>query len=218
MSEKTLIAVMSCALYPERRAAVRDTWAQDVPAGVDLLFFRGINEVEHFQPEEPGLKILLAPDDYLQLPQKTYALVRYALERGYTRLIKVDDDTYLNIQNALKVLAKGDCVGFERKAPPHNEGIPYPQGGCYSLSQRAMWAVNGNPRVFTKGLEDAAVGRALRTCGILITHDENVKTDYRKGPQPLEASTVSIHGLKNPAIMRDIHRTAKGHNLCVPQL
>lgn len=215
MTGRTLIAVVSCALYPQRRAAIRETWAaQPLPPGTDLLFFRGINPVEVYEPAEPGLVILLAADDYTHLPEKTYALAMYAVERGYTRLIKVDDDTYLRLPDALSALHGADCIAFKRDNPPHNARVPYPQGGCYALSERSLLAVVSEPGLFSTGLEDAAVGRALNCHGIEITHSPRIKTDYRLGkPQP-DNDIVATHHC-GPDMMRSIHAgTFKGDLLC----
>jgi hypothetical protein len=200
---RTLLAVMSCALYPERRAAVRETWgASPLPLGVDLRFFVGVHALY-----ANGTTPLPCPDDYASLPQKTYAIVRYALERNYERLIKVDDDTFLRLPEALELLAGADCVSHRRDNPPHNQFIAYPQGGCYSLSRHAMVAVLASPDLFTTGLEDAAVGRALQRHGIMLTHSERIKTDYRLGQPSKDNDIVSAHHA-TPAVMRDLYRLA----------
>jgi hypothetical protein len=200
MAKNTLLAVMSCALYPERRAAVRETWATQPPPGVEMEFFVGHGP---FIPLDTVR--LECPDDYASLPQKTFALVCYAVAHGYTRLIKVDDDTFLRLPDALEVLSAADCVAHRRDNPPHNSFVAYPQGGCYSLSLRAMNAVTSEPDLFTTGLEDAAVGRALHRHGIPITHSERIKTDYRLGQPGPDNDIVSAHHV-TPAIMRDLHR------------
>lgn len=209
MTERTLIAVMSCALYPYRRAAVRETWAAlPLPPNVDLNFFVGIGATA--LTDEPGLIHLIAPDDYAHLPEKTYAIVRYARERGYDRLIKVDDDTYLRLPDALAVLSEAACVGHRRDNPPHNSFLPYPQGGCYSLNVHAMSAVLNSPDYFTTGLEDGAVGRALYRFGIGVTDSERIKSDYRLGQPAAGNDIVSAHHV-SPEVMRLIHdQTVKG--------
>lgn len=212
MKDRTLIAVMSCARYPDRRAAVRGTWMSlQRDPNVDVLFFVGLGSSAF----EPDVIHLLCHDDWNHLPQKTYAMVLYALERNYTRLIKVDDDTYLRLPDALTVLGAGDCVGSRRENPPHNELTPYPQGGCYSLSRRAMQAVVDEPGFFSgTGLEDGAVGKALHCRGIGITHTDRIKTDYRLG-QPAPGNDIVAAHHVSPAVMRAIHnQTYKGDILC----
>lgn len=190
MSERTLIAVVSCAAYQARRIAVDDTWGSVICDGIEVFSFVGAD--------------LEVPDDYANLPQKTYAIVRAAVDHGCNRLIKVDDDTYLRLPDALSVLSNGHCVGHIRNDPPHNAGIPYPQGGCYSLSLRAMEAVLAAPEFFSTGLEDAAVGKALHAAGIPLKHSDRIRTDYRMGVPAPDNDIISTHHC-SPETMRAIH-------------
>ena len=100
--------------------------------------------------------------------------MRYAWDHGYDLLIKVDDDTFLWPRpDYIAEFAKHDCLCHVR-AP--GDGDHYPQGGCYSLSYRAMCAVLAHPELFTVGPEDLAVGQALAAEGIPLTHTERIKT------------------------------------------
>src|SRR5689334_19491743 len=128
---KTLIAVMTCARYLDRRNAVRDTWMPWVTklnADVDVKFFSG---------KEPCLADdscgdivhLWCPDSYDELPQKTLKLIEYTLANGYDHLIKVDDDTFLEpLPEYLAELTAHDYVGNVRQHPQHNDFVEYAQG------------------------------------------------------------------------------------------
>lgn len=203
---RTLIAVMTCALYPQRRAAVRETWMSTPIPGVDIRFFAGNVPID-----EADVTRLWCPDDYYSLPLKTHALVVEALKAGYSQMIKVDDDTYLRLPDAVAVLTDGHCVGNVRREPPHNLRISYPQGGCYSLSPRAMQAVITHSDYFTTGqLEDAMIGKALAAEQIPLKHSDRIKTHYQHG-QPAPGNDIIAAHHVSPAVMRDIHRfTAKG--------
>jgi hypothetical protein len=208
---RTLIAVVSCAPYLARREAVRQTWASvQLPDDVDLCFF--IGQVPDFDgAKEAGVITLPCPDDYPSLPAKTYRFVKFARAAGYYRLIKVDDDTYLRLPNALSVLDKGACVGHLRLNPVHTGGMDYPQGGCYSLSSAAMDAVISIPEIFQKpGLEDAAVGRSLAYHGIPLTHSDLITVDYRHGYPSPDNSIVAAHHV-SPEVMHTIHKQMKGN-------
>lgn len=153
---KTLITIFTCPKYAERRTAVSETWLTLVPNDVDTRFADD-------------------PCSYAELPQKTYQTVRYAVDHGYDTLIKTDDDTFLMPLPAyLAEFAKHDCLCHVR--PAKNGNPAYPQGGCYGLSRRAMQAVMAHPELFTVGPEDLAVGQALATEGIPLTHTERIKS------------------------------------------
>jgi hypothetical protein len=91
----TLVAVYSCQPYLDTRvAALRQGWLRDLAAlGVPFLVFTGGGAGER----QGDVVHLDAPDDYEGLPQKSLALMRWVLERtGFSRVLKVDDDCWLN--------------------------------------------------------------------------------------------------------------------------
>jgi hypothetical protein len=201
---KTLIAVLTCARYLDRRNAVRDTWMPWVTklnADVDVKFFSG---------KEPCLADdscgdivhLYCPDTYDELPQKTLKLIEYTLAHGYDRLIKVDDDTFFAPLPEYFLAFEHDYAGNVRQRPPHNDFVDYAQGGCYTLSRVAMEAVlaQGLPKT---GLEDGNVGKALKAAGILPKMIDRCKTDYRHGQPRMGNDIISAHSM-TPQIMHDI--------------
>jgi hypothetical protein len=195
-----LIAILTCANHYERRAAVTDTWMRFVPDGVDVVFFTGR---DHGQSQfGDGLAHLDCPDTYRELPQKTLATVRYAVELDYELLIKVDDDTFLMPRpDYLAEFAKHDYFG-------HVGRRSYCQGGCYSINRKAMNAVLKHPEMFTTGLEDAAVGAALRAGGISPTHTDRIKVTHALGfPRP-NNDIISAHYC-SPSAMHNIFRGNK---------
>jgi hypothetical protein len=193
---KTLIAVTTCARYSDRRAAIRETWM--TKAAVDVRFITGV--------PIPDAVCLNVPDTYAELPQKTFATVRYALDRGYDVLIKVDDDTFfMPLPHYVAEFAKHDCLCHVRA----NSGNPYPQGGCYSLNRRAMSAVLAHPELFTTGLEDAAVGKALAAEGIALTHTERIKTTVVFGHPATWNNIIAAHCCP-PRDMRNIFNRFNG--------
>lgn len=180
MVHRTLIAIFTCPAYAARRAAIRDTW-RPLVKDADACFVSGA------PIPEPDVICLNVPDGYAELPQKTFATVRYAVDHGYDVLIKVDDDTFLLPYMA--EFAKHDCLCHVRA--PH--GARYPQGGCYSLSHRAMCAVLAHPELFTVGPEDAAVGMALSLEGIVLTHTERIKTTVVFGRPTRANGIIAAH-------------------------
>src|ERR1700726_4645488 len=101
----TLIAIVTCPAYGFRARAQQETWVPVVlAAGYDVEFFTG---------ERLGV-----PDDYLHMPQKVQAVCRYAVQRGYKRMLKLDDDAAIHIENFETITA--DYAGLE--IPPNDLG------------------------------------------------------------------------------------------------
>jgi hypothetical protein len=188
------VAITSCAKHADRRAAVRETWLQHV-TDADVRFFVGRDGASGSGSHADDCIVLDCPDDYASLPQKTYRLVEYALSRGYTTLIKIDDDTLFN-PRYVSEFVKHDCLAWIRDGV-RNDGIPYPQGACYSLSERAMRAVLAHPELFTKGIEDGAVGKALRLESVSLTHTRRIRPHKYAGD-------ISRHGF-SPEQMKRVH-------------
>ena len=136
-----LIGVVTCAAYQHRVQAQQETW---VPwATRDVRFFDG--------------KTLGVPDDYDALARKTEALCRYALDAGYDRLLKIDDDGWINFRK-FKVV-EADYAGIRN--------ANYASGGAYWLSRRSM-------EIIVRGgiddiAEDRGVGKRLAQHGIPLT-------------------------------------------------
>lgn len=209
---KTLIAVVSCTHYVERREAVRETWAS-IKGPWDLSFFVGAG-APNDEPLESDVIRLGCPDDYASLPAKTFAIIEYAYTHGYERIVKVDDDTFLRLPNALTVLETRACIGHMRINPTHTGGQDYPQGGCYSLSLDAMEVILALPELFEKaGLEDAAVGRAMTYFSIPMTHCELINVDYRQGAPHPENNIIAAHHV-TPAVMREIFTPFAKEKIC----
>jgi hypothetical protein len=207
----TLIAIITCGRNLEKRNAIRDTWmpwVKRLNSNVDVCFFMGNVSCPDFSVGD--IVQLDCPDDYEHLPTKTLALVVYAAKR-YSRIIKVDDDTYLlPTHGAVENLSSAMCVGSARRCPPWNDRIDYAQGGCYSLGEDGMSAVILNVSLFDTGMEDATVGRALHAHGIPLTHSNRIKTDFRHGVPAPGNDIIAAHKV-TPDIMHQIHRNLELH-------
>jgi hypothetical protein len=136
-----LIAIVSCAKYENRRDAQLETWARWPHS---MAFFDG-----------PDLGV---GDDYASLPRKTEALCKWALARGHDRILKIDDDGYINWKKFSVVEA--DYAGIRKPGD-------YASGGAYWLSRRSMeivarYGINDEA-------EDRGVGKLLAEHGIRLT-------------------------------------------------
>lgn len=168
MTQRTLLAVATCAkpAYALRAISQQETWgAESVPQNMDVKWFCGnvINSPLFTTPLDCG-------DEYTDLPQKTLAIIRYALDHGYTHLVKCDDDVYLDMDRLAAAVPDADYSGRVRLA---SNRLPaaYCSGFCYWLSRRAMKAVLEHACSISTRFEDVMVGNALLKAGILPVHD-----------------------------------------------
>ncbi len=182
---KTLIAVMTCHKpeYQSKIEAQRATWVKDV-RGADLVFFKGLSvhrNVLGVQP--PSDEVWLDVDDgYKQLKLKTTAIVRWALQRGYEYLWKLDDDVYIS-PDRLLALPLFDYCGAAVELPtpattPANffglvsQTAQKPsakvacKGWLYGLSRRSMMGLLEPERRIYSNHEDIWVGQKLFDYGI----------------------------------------------------
>lgn len=82
----------------------------------------------------PNEILLPCADDYAHLPDKVFAIVRWALAEGYDYILKCDDDTYVWPERALEEIRfkQWDYAGYSA----HLGSIS--GGPGYWLSKRAM--------------------------------------------------------------------------------
>jgi hypothetical protein len=141
-----------------RVQAVRDTWLKDVT--YDYRFFYGKPAtVKHPLPDEVFLD---APDDYLHSTGKLRAMIRYALDNGYDRLLKIDDDVFVHWDRLLANVPEGDyCGGGPFGGHPFGS---YCSGAIYWLSRRAMEIIVAAPEI--SWAEDRHVGEVMKRAGI----------------------------------------------------
>lgn len=168
---KTLLAVFSCHKYvysaeglrdwfvrpsgEDRVQSLRETWLNDVNIDYKIFYGRGGTN-----PKSDEV-FLSAPDDYHHSAEKFRMLLRYALDYGYDRLIKVDDDVWVYWNRLKENIPTADYVG----TGPSN----FAAGFTYSLSKRAMEIVVKSPDgVFA---EDRWAGESLRRAGIYLTRE-----------------------------------------------
>jgi hypothetical protein len=138
-----LICVVTCPKNKARVQAQLETWVPQ--ATVEVKFFDG--------------QSLGVPDDYYLLPHKVRKICEYAMAAGHNRIIKIDDDTWLN-NRQFKVI-EADYAGIRKPGD-------YASGGAYWLSRRAMEIV-ARYGLHNHWAEDVAVGQLLAQHGIQLT-------------------------------------------------
>jgi hypothetical protein len=133
---KALIAVITCHAHTQYQQAIRDTWLSQVPPDVDVRFFSGSGAIREPKVDEVFLES--APDDYYSLPEKVQCVLRWAYERGYDYVLKLDNDVVIK---PVELLSSGfdqhDFVGARNYNGKLDE-IHTPWGFAYWLSRKSM--------------------------------------------------------------------------------
>ena len=161
----TLIAIVSCKAHAAYRAAIRETWLSKVPKDkADAFFFMGRGAVA----TEPDEIVLDCGDGYGSLPEKVQAIIKWALERGYTNLVKIDNDVILKVDEFLR-------SGFERwdfsgHTNSDTVATKIPWGFLYTLSQKSM-EIMATEALPPNNNDEAFVAHTLAWHGILLHHE-----------------------------------------------
>lgn len=201
---ETLIGVITCERDKSWLAACRETWLRDVPKTIDVVIADAT-----FMPD--GI-----PDRYENLPHKTKALARYAWEKGYKNLLKVDVDTYLRPK--LLVVPEAYYAGRYRgpSSPWPQPGVPerakndasYVSGGIYWLRRIAIQII-AEMDATEDIAEDRLVGNVLLRFGIHAqglggycssTLTAHPPTKYLENPK-----TVAVMNIEEPGQMIRVH-------------
>ena len=207
---KTLLGIFTCHKYTycdpnslikdwfqrpvvNRVQAVRDTWLKDVT--YDYKFFYGKPTVSR-QPL-PDEVFLDAPDDYLHSTPKLQALIRYTLDNGYDRLLKIDDDLFVHWDRLMANVPEGDyCGGGPFGGQPFGS---YCSGAIYWLSRRAMEIAISSPN--GSWAEDRWLGEAMQRAGIKPNFDFR----YYIAPPTRRCQYISDEALALPNDYISIH-------------
>jgi Galactosyltransferase len=162
---KFLIAVKSCEadLIKGHNQVIRDTWGKNTHRnGFSLRFFigRGNHKLGYDESRVD------APDDYNGLPQKTCAILRWALAKNYNFIYLCDTDTFVRFEMLMaSCFERFDVTGyFAHRIPGTKDYEGYyawPSGGAgYWVSARAAEFIANNSK-FTDCAEDRMVGQIL---------------------------------------------------------
>lgn len=192
----------------ERVPALRETWVRDTQAfGIDVKLFYG-------QPHEgsprPDEVFLSCPDDYEHLPNKTVGICRWAVEQDYDYMLKVDDDTAVYVDRAVRELMSHR---FDYAGCLHHQVCT--GGPGYWLSKRAMKEVARNG-VMDHWAEDVTVCKILTNANIygknLVGHKSGMTEHWFFGKEfdgsKLSPDLVSFHAVQ-PNVMRDWYKSER---------
>lgn len=162
---RALIATLSCHVYRGYEQAIRETWAKEIPEGIDHKFFLGCPKLSNAFPDEESLSV---DDSFHGITKKTVGIFLWSLERGYDYVFKSDLDTL--IRPALLA-----TCGFEQHDYMGGRNHYFASGGSgYWLSKKAMQFVVNYP-ISTGPEEDVHTARALTEKGIELCGDDRFK-------------------------------------------
>jgi hypothetical protein len=218
---KTLIAIMTCQAYRHRADCQRETWVKDIPPSLDYKFFLGQSNEKAPTPL-PDEIVLLAGDDYKSFPAKVQAMLRYALENGYDRIFKCDDDVYVDpVRLADAIPVNADYCGRKR-GPSGGHPAPYASGFSYWLSSAAAKIIVDSS-LTNDPAEDRWVGNTLLRNGIcchadyryVVTDSRRNAISYNEGPR-VGNEIISACEFE-PERMRGVHWEHKNKKALVIQ-
>lgn len=203
---KPLIGIIGCHKNKDRADAQRRTW-MPMAKGFDVKFFVGIGE----GMEGDDVVQLDVLDDYWHLTPKTRMALQWALDNGYSHMVKADDDGYIVPDRLMEAIdPEADYIGRLR-GPANGFRAPYASGFCYILSRRAMeLRIAGDDTPYVA--EDQATGNILLAAGvqckpdyrIVVAQSKHNATSAAEGPT---ASNDYIAACEyTPEQMDEIHR------------
>lgn len=205
------IGIVSCERDAQTHWAVRDTWVR--PDWCDYKFLMGKGAKE-------GDELDLACDDsYEGLTEKALRTFEWVLARGYSHMLHVGRDTYVNVNRLIgaKELLEYDYAGHcgyaEHKSytcpliPDPKGRYPYASGGAGSwLSRRAMEIILASP--IRHPADDLMFGWCLGEAGIPCRHDYRFQKygGYLRNTHAITVHLSQKTGVYDPAWMREAHR------------
>lgn len=152
---KPLLAIVSCHRFHPRIQAIRSTWLTgSLPIDYKIFYGRGSDRT----PAEDEV-FLDVDDGYETLPYKVQAIVKWALEKGYDAVCKVDDDVYVfpdRLVNTIPTSPYEGRVNYRSKMAP----LGWCSGFSYWIAGEALQKVAnaGDP---SYKAEDVWVGTVM---------------------------------------------------------
>jgi len=159
---KIQVFVFSCQSEnsKRRRQACAETWMPKLPADFfESRFVVGDPKLPTESRLDGNILTLRCSDTYNGLPQKTKAVMQYALKMDYKFVIKCDDDTFIHPHRITRIpiIAHDICARWGRNS------VEFPFGACYSMSQHFMKAIFPFYKTHDGG-EDLMIGKAIKNC------------------------------------------------------
>lgn len=200
------ILIISCGnpMYRAKVQAQRDTWRKDAE-GIDIRVFLGRGAVKQNDDEI----VLDCDDGYKGLPEKVRLAFAWALDNGYDYCLRIDDDTYVQVERLLNAVPVGHDYSGRLRGPSGKWKSPYASGFAYWLSAYAM-KVRANATT-SDAAEDRATGNILAAAHIACHHDDRFVVHLSKrnavsGDEgPRRGNTIICSCEYEPDEMHEIH-------------
>jgi hypothetical protein len=182
VAERILLAIFSCHEYKyervgcrdwfnrpvtDRISGIRESWLRDVKT--DYKIFKGFGNGRIPQDDEIWLPCL---DDYFHSADKLREMFKYALNQGYNRIFKCDDDVWVYYDRLMSNIPTADYVGSGRGWDVEScSRFPttFAPGFSVWYSKRAMETLIKAPASYW--CEDRWAGESLKRAGINLTTD-----------------------------------------------
>jgi hypothetical protein len=202
---------LRCTDQQARVNTIRATWLTKLPEGVDYKFFYGtkLRDAKRNQrvPDKTLLREPLADevfldcgDQYTENPAKMKAICRWAIEHGYTHILRCDDDTFVYLDRLLAT----DWADFDYSgACATNDFHP---GGCMFLSRRMMDLVISSS--VTTYADDVWIGKVARDNRVVMHHIPSMRNQWGTGykvPIDIDPTGISSFHSCTPDVMRRLH-------------
>jgi hypothetical protein len=165
-----------------RRPACEATWVKDAAnfPNLDVKFFTGAE--------------LGCGDDFVAMPAKIKALCQWALDHGYERVFRCDDDTFVYVDRLMRQAYEHevdyggyDCGGFAIG------------GSGIWLSRRALEIIANSTWAENEWRDDAFIGDALKAHGIKMADLPGLSEEYQT-----HAGRVTVHPV-SPERMKELY-------------
>jgi hypothetical protein len=189
------------------KLAALDTYLKHVPDNMDIYFIYGGNISNVIPCKRAGISYtdiyIKTPDSISNLHKKLFGFFRKIVNKDYTHVLKIDDDTFLyNIDTFLEHKISGDYVGNKvlitneevvrnklctlknykiRKAYKGELPNQYCSGECVIFSKKAIQTIvayKGKEKYEKFSLEDVAIGNILQKSDIKINPNKFLNYEH----------------------------------------
>lgn len=164
MTQRLLIAIISCHTRMSYVQAQRETWIPRIPFGVDYKVFLGPSDRNPLSDEV----FLQCDDSYQGLPSKVRAVMAWAYDQGYDYVAKCDDDVILNPSEFLH--SGYQHHDFNGHTNNDKASVKIPWGFLYTLSRKSM-EIMENAQLPHDFNDEAWCANTLAQHGILLHHE-----------------------------------------------
>lgn len=205
---------MSCERDIITHDAIRETWVTRLKGLADYKIF--IGRARWYKPK-PDEVVLDAGDSYEEVTEKSLAIFQWALDHGYTHILHVGRDTYINVEKLVAAdlwhlhYAGNGSAAFGVRCFSSSEAdshgmYNYASGGAGSwLTAHAMRTIIASP--LRHVADDLTFGWCLGKAGIYLWDDDR----FRRRGESLEYDQFTIHlskgtGVYHTAFMYAAHQ------------